>query len=288
MVQYNLKHLKDYFGGMKAKNITADRVRAYVVWRKRQQTHYKRPPTNATINRELSALKRMFTLGSQADRVRTVPYISKLKENNVRTGFFSHYEYLKLRDVLPQYLRPVVAFAYYTGMRRSEILKLLWSQVDLQEGTVRLEVGETKNDDARTVALPLDLWEELKGQRAIRDNTFPSCRFVFFNHEKGRQIKDFRDAWDTATCKVGLQGRLFHDFRRTGVRNLLRAGVPERVAMAISGHRTRSVFDRYNIVDERDIREASEKVQDYLEDQESAIEEKVVELSRKVENRKKG
>jgi len=282
MVQYNLSHLRDYFGGMKAKNITADRVRAYVVWRKGQLTHYNRPPTNATINRELSALKRMFTLGSQADRVRAVPYISKLAENNVRKGFFSHYEYLSLRDALPDYLWPVVAFAYYTGMRKGEILKLLWSQVDLQEGTVRLEVGETKNDDARTVALSSDLWEELKQQRAIRDKKFPRCRFVFFNHKTGKQIKDFSDAWETATCKVGLGGSLFHDFRRTGVRNLLRAGVPERVAMAISGHKTRTVFDRYNIVDERDIREASEKVQGYLKDQEKAIKEKIVQFSRKV------
>ena len=276
MVQYSLKHLRDYFGGMKAKNITADKARSYVVWRKRQLTHYNRPPTNATINRELSALKRMFTLASQAGRVRTATYISKLKENNVRTGFFSHYEYLKLRDALPDYLRPVVAFAYYTGMRKSEILKLVWSQVDLQEGTVRLEVGTTKNDDARTVALPSDLWDELKSQRTLRDKSFLGCKFVFFNHKTGNQIKDYRDAWDKATGEVGLEGRLFHDFRRTGVRNLLRAGVPERVAMAISGHRTRTVFDRYNIVDERDIREASEKVQCYLRDQESAIEEKVV------------
>ena len=280
MVQYSLHHLRDYFGGIKAKDITPDRVRAYVVWRKKQQTHYNRPPANATINRELSALKRMFTLGSQADRVRAVPYISKLAENNVRTGFFSHYEYLSLRDALPDYLRPVVAFAYYTGMRKGEILELQWSQVDLHRGTVRLEVGTTKNNDARTVALPSDVWEELRQQRAIRDKKFPGCRFVFFNHETGRQIKDFSDAWDTATCKIGLEGRLFHDFRRTGVRNLLRAGVPERVAMAISGHKTRTVFDRYNIVDERDIREASEKVQGYLRDQESAIKEKVVELPR--------
>ena len=222
----------------------------------------------------------MFTLASQAGRVRTGPFISKLKENNVRTGFFSHYEYLKLRDVLPNYLRPVVAFAYYTGMRKSEILKLVWSQVDLHEGTVRLEAGTTKNDDARTVALPSDLWEELKDQRAIRDKNILGCKFVFFNHKTGKPIKDFRGAWETATCKVGLEGRLYHDFRRTGVRNLIRAGVPERVAMAISGHKTRTVFDRYNIVDERDIREASEKVQGYLKDQESAIEEKVVELSR--------
>jgi integrase len=225
-------------------------------------------------------------LGSQAGRVRAVPFISKLKENNVRTGFFTHYEYLSLRDALPRYLRPVVAFAYYTGMRRSEILKLLWSQVDLVEGTVRLEVGETKNDDARTVALPSDLWEELKQQRAIRDKKFPRCRWVFFNHKTGKHIKDFRDAWDKATSKVGLEGKLFHDFRRTGVRNLLRAGVPERVAMAISGHKTRTVFDRYNIVDERDIREASEKVQGYLKEQEDAIEEKVVEFSRGERKRK--
>ena len=279
MVQYNLSHLRDYFGGMKAKNITAARVRAYVVWRKRQLTHYGRPPTNATINRELSALKRMFTLGSQAGRVRAVPYISKLEENNVRTGFFTHYEYLSLREALPDYLRPVVAFAYYTGMRKGEILKLQWPQVDLQRGTVRLEVGATKNNDARTVALPSDLWEELKHQRTIRDKKFLGCKFVFFNHKTGKQIKDFRDAWETATHKVGLEGRLFHDFRRTGVRNLLRAGVPERVAMAISGHKTRTIFDRYNIVDEKDIREASEKVQGYLKDQEEMIREKVVKLS---------
>ena len=281
MVEYNLHHLREYFGGMKAKNITADKIRAYVTWRKQQQTHYHRPPTNATINRELSALRRMFTLASQAGRVRVIPFIAKLQENNVRKGFFTHYEYLSLRDALPEFLRPVVAFGYYTGMRKGEILKLEWSQVDLREGTVRLEVGTTKNDDARTVALPADLLEELKGQKTIRDKKFPRCEFVFFNHKTGKQIKDFRGSWETATSEVGLDGRLFHDLRRTGVRNLLRAGVPERVAMAISGHKTRTVFDRYNIVDERDIREASEKVQGYLKDQENAIKEKVVKLSRK-------
>lgn len=282
MIKFSLDHLRNYFGGMKAKNIMPDKIRAYIAWRKQQRTHYKRPPTNATINRELSALKRMFSLASQAGLIRVVPYIPKLEENNVRTGFFTHYEYLRLRDALRPYLRPVVAFAYYTGMRRGEFLKLEWFQIDLREGTVRLEVGTTKNDDARTVAPPADLWEELKIQRTIRDKQFPRSKFVFFNHETGKRIKDFRGSWETATCRVGLEGRLLHDFRRTGVRNLIRAGVPERVAMAISGHKTRTVFDRYNIVDERDIREASEKVQGYLKDQESAIEEKVVRLSRKV------
>ena len=224
----------------------------------------------------------MFSLGQQAEKVRSIPFIPKLKEDNVRKGVFTHFEYLRLRKVLPERLRPVVAFAYYTGMRKSEILKLQWSQVDLNEGKVRLEPGTTKNNEPRTVPLPRDLLEELKRQRKTRDQRCPGCRFVFFHHDTGLPIRDFRGSWATATKESSLEGRLFHDFRRTGVRNLIRAGVPERVAMAISGHKTRSVFDRYNIVDEEDLREASEKVHEYLRAKEDSIRRKVVNLSEAV------
>lgn len=256
------KHLDIYFGGDRIPSITTPRINAYI---EKRQTE---GAANATINRELSALKRMLNLGARQTppKVDRVPYIPMMKENNVRKGFFEHDEYLALKEALPDYLKPVVTFGYKFGWRRSEILGLTWDRVDLRNGIVRIETGETKNNDARTVYLD----DELKAVfKALFTQRRLDMLHVFLRDRD--PVKDFRGAWNKACEDASIGNRLFHDLRRTAVRNMIRAGTPERVAMTISGHKTRAVFDRYNIVNDEDLRQATQRQEEYLQAQTGTI-----------------
>jgi len=256
--ELSLKHLKGFFEGVRAIDITTDRINDYILQRQEEKAE------NGTINRELAALKRMFNLALQMTppKVTSIPYILHLEENNVRQGYFEHHEYLDLKKALPSYIRPVIAMAYDSGMRREEILSLQWPQVDLIEGKVTLKPQDTKNKEARVIYLEGELLALIRLQWAKSQSLKTNSPWVFVG-EKGERIKNFRKSWDTGCKKAGLEGRLFHDFRRTAIRNMVRAGVPERVAMMISGHKTRSVFERYNIVNEEDLKKASKRVVTY-------------------------
>ncbi len=211
----------------------------------------------------------MLNIGTQQTppRVDRVPFIPMLKENNVRKGFFEHGDFLALRNALPEYLRGLVTFGYKTGWRVSEIKGLTWPQVDLDQGIVRLEPGDTKNDDARTVYLDDELKEVFKSQWEKRKASMAILRYVFPNGKSIGQVRNFSRAWRAACRKAQIGERLFHDLRRTAVRNMVRSGVPERVAMMISGHKTRSVFERYNIVSSDDLRQAAARQEAYLKNQ---------------------
>lgn len=143
-----------------------------------------------------------------------------------------------------------------------------WAQVDLNNGIVRLESGTTKNNEGRTVYLDTELltiFKQTWDNRAQRNKKI--LPYVFVNESGMDKIKDFRGAWEAACTKAKIGSKLFHDLRRTAVRNMVRAGIPERVAMMISGHKTRSVFERYNIVNDTDLKLASQKQETYLQAQ---------------------
>ena len=249
-------HLLPFFGNCPVSRVNTPMIKRYIGHRLDQGV------SNATVNRELSAIKRTFNLASRCTppKVAQVPYVPMLKERNVRRGFFEHDEFLALREALPPYLKGMATFAYKSGWRMGEITGLTWSQVDLNRAVVRLEAGTTKNDEGRTIFLDAELVEVFKEQFRNRQL---GCPYVF--HRLGNPIKDFRGSWKRACREAGLEGKLFHDLRRTAVRNMVRAGVPERVAMAVSGHKTRSIFDRYDIVNLRDLEQAALSVARYLE-----------------------
>jgi integrase len=172
--EHSVSHLKDSFEGFRIVDITTPRIQAYIEDRMNWTCNdcderfdpreycphcgskdLTKGASNATINRELAALKRMLNLGKQQTppKVDRVPHIPMLKENNIRKGFFEHVDFLTLRDALPSYLKGFATFAYKVGWRVSEISGLSWKHVDLANGIVRLETGETKNDEGRTVYL---------------------------------------------------------------------------------------------------------------------------------------
>lgn len=241
-------HLEPYFGGMRARTIDTPRIKSYINQRKVDGAK------NATVNRELAALKRMFRLAAEstppkADRV---PHITMLSEDNARQGFFEHGEFLALRDALPVHLRGFVTFAYKTGWRVSEIRSLTWEHVDLKQKAVHLDPALSKSKDGRTIYLDDELLEILR-ERFVNRRLGLSNVF----HYQGRAVGLFRKSWAAACKEAKVEGRLFHDLRRTAVRNMVRAGIPERVAMQISGHKTRSVFDRYDITNMDDLKRAA-------------------------------
>ncbi len=233
----------------------------------------------------------MFNLSIKKSKIYYKPHISMLQEDNIRTGFFELGEFLALREALPEYLRPIVTFTFYTGWRKQEILSLKWNQVDLQTKTVRLEPGTTKNKKGRTIVLEGELLEVIQRQwerRKVAEipGQFPAllCPYVF--HHDGKAIRDFRAAWESACKATGLTGKLFHDFRRTAVRNMIRAGVSQTVAKKISGHKTDAVFQRYDITSEDDLREAARKTALHVETQKTTV--TVVPLVTKMGHRGKG
>jgi len=249
-----VKHLRAFFGLDKVLSITPARLRAY------QAARLAEDAETSTVNREVAALHRMFQLARKQGLVSTVPvFPGRLEEPPARQGFFEHAEYEAIRKHLPSDYQDVLDFGYYTGWRRREVTELTWAEVDLVGGVVRLDPERSKSKSARLLPLSLPLREVIERRVALRLLESP---LVF--HKDGVPVGDWRKTWNRACRLAGFPEKRFHDLRRTVARNLVRSGVPERVAMALLGHKTRSVFDRYNIVSEADLKQAAGRLAYYV------------------------
>ena len=266
----SISHLRKFFGFDRAVDITTDRIKAYAADRQKAKA------ANASINRELAALKRMFSLAVEDGRLSHSPYIPTLEEDNTRQGFVDHAAFVSLRANLSEYLQDPIAFLYLSGWRLGEMKTLEWRDVDLAGKVLHLRPEISKNKDGRLLPLSGELLEILDRAHAKRR---PDCPFVF--HRDGEPIGDFRKAWSAACRAAGLHPILVHDLRRTAVRNMVRAGIPDRVAMTLSGHKTRNIFDRYNIVSEADLERATALLQRHLSAQPQTPKVKPLNATRK-------
>ncbi len=190
-----------------------------------------------------------------------------LAEHNVRQGFVEPVTLEEVVRHLPDPLDDVAWFAYITGWRKQEVLTLQWSDVDLETRRIRLRRENSKNEEPRVIVLTANLliliqrrWTARQYQTKAGAALSP---WVF--HRGGQRIVDFRDAWAEACKKANVPGLLFHDLRRSAIRNMEKSGeVTQAVAMKITGHKTDSVYRRYRIVDEADIERALEKTQAFI------------------------
>lgn len=293
------KYLQPHFGRMRASNVKLPAITAYMLQRKKAGRAVASINREIGLLRRAFTLGAANGKVGPAN----VPNFKGVlpRELNARQGFWEHAEYERFRDALPIDERGVFVFGYWTGCRLGEILALEWPQVDLEGCAVRLRADQTKGEQPRIIPLGApgnDLHDMLVAQQQRHAVTCPDSPWVFFRQgskyehrhspRRGQQVTDIRKGWAKAveTTKtaeaahtLGIRpedvtdeqrkatkgiDRLFHDLRRTGVRNLIRAGVPQKVAMTISGHRTTSMFSRYNIVDERDLHDAADKLYKHL------------------------
>ena len=241
-----LKRLRRRFAGYTVQGCTALAISNYMADMQREG---RKPET---INREIAVLRSAFRIGFRYDLVERVPSIELLPQLAVRNEFFTREEIDALLPRLPDYLRGAVLFGFLTGWRKGEITGLRWANVNRSAAVIRLTPEQNKARSVRVLALQGELaalierrWRARKAGRTLPQHVF---------HRAGRPLDDFRRAWAKACRQAGLGHRMFHSLRRSAARNMSLQGIPEKVIMSIMGHKTRVMFDRYNIVTESDQR----------------------------------
>lgn len=265
-------NIRPAFGSLKPVQLTTERLAEYRKQRVKKLMERRRSAdddgeakakkaAHVTVNREFAYLRASLLHASKKTppKVLRVPSFPMAKEDNARQGFLEASVYEKLRDAfLDTGVQLLFIVAYNIGVRSKELRLIEWDQVDFRDGII--SILRTKNGEARAVPIfSGDMFDYLKAAKATRDRLYPQSKWVF--SRTGEPIKDFREEWENSCKRAGCSGLLFHDLRRTAVRNMVRIhGLDRTIAKKISGHKTDSMFDRYNIIDVEDIKAAKRHV----------------------------
>lgn len=243
-------HLEPFFRQHRAAQVTPDSLEKYKTRRIEEGAE------NGTINRELAVLRRGFHIGLKRGKVTRIPHFEMLAESKPREGFLEAEQYQRLTEACSRrapWLRAFVEVAGQLSNRRGELLNMRVRDVDFAAGRFGvITLADTKNGERRKVPLTQSVRALLEiacaGKRA------DDCVFTW---QDGRQVRDFRTMWKAVCTEAGVPDLKVHDLRRTGIRNMIRRGVAEQIAMKISGHKTVSVFRRYNITSDEDLHNAA-------------------------------
>jgi integrase len=248
-------HLVRFLGDRRASRLTRGDVEEYRTKRQAETTRRGGAPAPGTLDREVELLKRLLNYAAACGQIPQNPIarVKLLRVPNVRRVVLDDEAFERLRAKAEPWLRPILLVAFDTGMRKSEVLNLRWSQLDLKAGAVRLEAEDTKTEEPRVVYLTERVLQTLAEQPRLLH-----AQFVFVNPGTGKPWQDMQGAVERARKAAGLEGIWVHDLRRSFVTLARRSGLPESVVARFSGHRTAAVFKRYNIVEEQDLKAAVE------------------------------
>jgi integrase len=247
--RHSLKFLLPHFGERLLKDITPAYIEAYRHKRLAEPSRQGGNTKPATVNREIACLKTIFNKAMRNGKAERNPVqgVRALKENNERDRILSPEEYIRLLAHCPGHLKPIVKLAYHTGMRRGEILGLTWGQVDLKEGFIKLTHEDTKTNEGRLVPLNRELIDMF---RALPQG-LPHVQ-VFTRG--GKPVRSIRESFTLACQKSGIENLTFHDLRHTAINNWRLQGHDYFRIMAATGHKTMTVFKRYNTVSREELK----------------------------------
>ena len=240
-----------------ASSLSLDDIEHYRLSRGQEESRWSKnnKVTAATINKEISAFKSMLNFAVKYGKIESNPIIkaAKLKDDNVRQRIISQNELENLLSFSPVHLKPILKMAYYEPMRKEEIIGLTWDEIDLQSNFIRLSANRTKGKkNGRSIPIHPLIKEMLYSlPRSITTNRV----FLYLDKQgRYRPFKGFSRSWNRVRKLAGLNDVVFHDFRHTAITNMRKAGNPPSVIMKASGHKTMSMFLRYNLVDDEDLR----------------------------------